>query len=254
MLGIEEFGEILKKPIEIREGIFCDIAISKSIWLAPYFNLAAREGLLYIGKENSSFIHSETVEKTSENLEICLEHFRQDEYEMTLLRLYVLATQMMPWEGDYITRHEKKPIPEELAWLQAHVVEGDTWATFQNFSKFGDSLRDSEALKKAVPFFDEKENQDRIGLSGVDRENLKELISQVFDDRFQDLEKTVAKASIVNEVEQQNKSMTEEIGSLKEQLSEVERQLKVSRAGKRKTQLFLFAVVVVSIFWVLFGA
>ena len=99
----------------------------------------------------------------------------QRKEQLRELRLYRLAKQVVPWKAG----EEGYPPRDELEFLANLPVDGDTWATFKNFSNEWAKRRDTERLKKFLPCICEVGEESIVEEFGNDIDSSEDLADRV---------------------------------------------------------------------------
>lgn len=128
----------------------------------------------------------------------------QRKKQLRELRLYRLAKQAVPWKA----AEEGFPPRDKLEFLANLSVDGETWATFKNFSNEWSKRRNTERLEKFLPRIYE------VGEEDIEEEFDNDIDSD--EDIVDRVEKRVAGVlnSISEDDEEKDKSLMEALGKL----------------------------------------
>ncbi len=126
-LSYEEFSEILNKPDREKIDTLRDLTMTSDLSLVFYEALG---DILPTVDDDRAWEDSGMARIVFDRKAKNLTGW-QGEKQLRELRLYRLAERAIPWKAD------KKGYPpgDELAFLANFSVDGDTWATFKNYSR-----------------------------------------------------------------------------------------------------------------------
>jgi hypothetical protein len=159
------------------------------------------------------------------------------------LRLYRLAKQSIPWKKG----ETGYPPSTELEFLSKLIVEGDTWATFMEFSKaWADSSLRTKKLEKHLPRIDEagedywQDNHEAEGFVEVNKgldEKLSAIISRLKSGNEAEWPKLIEVFSeLASYTTQTIESVLEAVKSLKSEITTL-------RLAQSRQRVLLFIMI-----------
>ena len=159
-LSNEEFAEILSKPDKLRVRVLTNLAVmAEELRLCLFY--AIHDILVSgAGPIGNGYDYAELAKRAFERK---LEQLkgRQRHRELRELKLYRLAVEAVPWAK----KEEGYRPTGELAFLEAAVVEGDTWATFVAFCGVWDKDQHrAKRLQKHLPKIWKAGEEDHLSL------------------------------------------------------------------------------------------
>jgi hypothetical protein len=181
-LTYQEFAEILVKPIKKKVRELIDLGSANNLSLLFYE--AIHDVLFSIDSEEVPPTSWEYAEFARRSFERNLETLKgyQREKQLRELRLYLLATNAVPWK-----KYDKGCSPSgELEPLAEYIIEGDTWGTFMAFSTaWSKHPRLHKRLEKYLPSIDDvDEDKDEESETEIEVNQDHQIICQQLN-RFQ---------------------------------------------------------------------
>lgn len=170
-LSYDDFSKILARPDSQKIDLLRDLSV-----MAGDLSLIFYEALYDIlSTVDDSW--SQAFGMAQIAFEIKIENLTgsQRKKQLRELRLYRLAKQAVPWETG-----EKGYTPrDKLEFLANLCVDGDTWATFRNFSNEWAKRWDAEKLEKFLPRIHEVEEGDKEEAFGDGTDDHDEIMIRV---------------------------------------------------------------------------
>lgn len=213
-LSYEEFSEILNKPEREKIDTLCDLTMADDLSLIFFEALGDILSSVDDDRawEESGMARIE-FDRKAKNLTGW-----QGEKQLKELRLYRLAERAIPWKAD----KNGYPPGDELAFLANFSVDGDTWATFKNYSReWSKEEWNNKKLEKFLPRIYEVGEEDIVE-EDDDEEIANDLAHNV--DMLERFEKKVDDAftSISRKDEEKDESLMEALGKLNVDATDVQ--------------------------------
>jgi hypothetical protein len=149
----DDFHAVLRLPANDRTDLISELSYARKLRLCVFDALAD-----YLEVSEPTLGCDDPDENRAlarEHLQDLLRELEADPYdpyhleeELLRLRLYRMARNFVPVNPEY---KEATPPTGELEFLREHIVKGDTWATFMNFSAAFDRKHDTHRLEQYLP-------------------------------------------------------------------------------------------------------